>query len=686
MGKKADKAVARSNAEHSRTHDLPPLALRAAIDPGSINEEKRTVDVTWTTGAPVLRGFFDRYFEELSLDPKHVRMDRLTSGSAPVLDAHSSWSIGDQIGVVQSARLEKGRGIATLRYASEGVNPQADLAWRLVADKISKNVSVGYRTYRLETIEDKTAKIPTRRATDWEPYEISPVPMGADAGAGVRSEGATTNPCEFIGLDQETRDMADKKTDTPTPAPADTPTEERTVEVDHSEAEANATKAEKQRGVSIRAIGSKLSCDDELVRTHIDKGTTPEEFRTIAIDAFERAEPEGRSDAGRPSVTPGDDTRDKWLRGAEHWLIQRSAIGHVVVEAAKLRGETVKIDPGEFRGMTMLDLARASLERAGHSTRGMSKMDIIGDALTGRAGGFQAIGDFSVLLENVMHKSLQSQFAITPDTWREFCKVGSVGDFRAHNRFRTATLNVLPIVPEGSEFKNQAQPDGEKETITAGTRGSIVEITRQALINDDMGALAGIATSMGRAAALTIESAVYTTLALNSNLGPDLNDGNPLFDSAHNNLGAGVALTVAGLEADRVVMAKQKLPGAVEFANLRPQILLVPIGLGGQARVINRAEFDTDDIGDTRTYRQPNKVLGLYTTIVDTARLTGTRRYSFANPLDAAVLEVAFLDGQQNPFLENERGFRRDGVSWKVRLDFGVAGVGERGAVTDAGV
>ncbi|KKM81231.1 hypothetical protein LCGC14_1331870, partial [marine sediment metagenome] len=35
----------------------------------------------------------------------------------------------------------------------------------------------------------------------------------------------------------------------------------------------------------------------------------------------------------------GDDARDKWLRGAEHWLIQRSAIGHVVTEAAKLRGE-----------------------------------------------------------------------------------------------------------------------------------------------------------------------------------------------------------------------------------------------------------------------------------------------------------------------------------------------------------
>ena len=682
MGKKKQTAAKRSN-----TRDIPALAFRADVVSSSIDSKKRTFDVTWTTGARVKRGWFDEFWEELSLDPAHVRMERLASGRAPLLNAHSSWSLHSVLGAVDSARLEPGKGTASVRFAKEGIDEDADRIFRKVEDRIIQNVSVGYRVHKLEKTKEEVQDIPVRLATDWEPHEISLVPIGADAGAGVRSESATTNPCEFIGLDEETRDMADKVKDntTPPPAPAAAPTEERSVEVDHTEAETRATAAEKQRGISIRAIGEKLDPGGELARKHIDAGMSVEESRTAMVDAYERAEPEGIPDTARPTIEAGDDARDKWLRGAEHWLIQRSAIGHVVTEAAKLRGETLKIEPGEFRGMTMLDLARSALERAGHSTRGMSKMDIIGDALTGRAGGFQAIGDFSVLLENVMHKSLQSQFAITPDTWREFCKVGSVSDFRAHNRFRTATLNVLPIVPEGAEFKNQAVPDGEKETITAGTRGSIVEITRQALINDDMGALTDVATGMGRAAALTVESAVYTTLALNSNLGPDLSDGNPLFDSAHNNVGAGVALTVAGFEADRVLMAKQKLPGAVEYANLRPVILLVPIGLGGQARVINKAEFDTDDIGDTRTYRQPNKVLGLYSTIVDTARLTGTRRYSFASPLDSAVLEVAFLDGQQNPVLESESGFRRDGVSWKVRLDFGVAGVGERGAVTDAG-
>jgi hypothetical protein len=51
-------------------------------------QEKRTVQVVWTTGARVKRGYFEPYYEELSLDPKHVRMDRLSSGNAPLLNTH----------------------------------------------------------------------------------------------------------------------------------------------------------------------------------------------------------------------------------------------------------------------------------------------------------------------------------------------------------------------------------------------------------------------------------------------------------------------------------------------------------------------------------------------------------------------------------------------------------------------
>ena len=133
----------------------------------------------------------------------------------------------------------------------------------------------------------------------------------------------------------------------------------------------------------------------------------------------------------------------------------------------------------------------------------------------------------------------------------------------------------------------------------------------------------------------------------------------------------------------RVVMASQTDIGGDEFLDLRPAVLLVPLGLGGQARVINSAEYDPDTSGKLQ---RPNMVNGLFSDIVDTPRLTGTRRYLFADPNEAACIEVVFLDGNQEPYLELETGFTVDGSSWKVRLDYGVGAVDFRGAVTNTGV
>jgi hypothetical protein len=49
------------------------------------------------------------------------------------------------------------------------------------------------------------------------------------------------------------------------------------------------------------------------------------------------------------------------------------------------------------------------------------------------------------------------------------------------------------------------------------------------------------------------------------------------------------------------------------------------------------------------------------------------------------VIEVAFLDGQDAPFLDQEEGFTVDGTRWKVRLDFGIAAVDWRGVVRNNG-
>jgi ATP-dependent protease ClpP protease subunit len=373
--------------------------------------------------------------------------------------------------------------------------------------------------------------------------------------------------------------------------------------------------------------------------------------------------------AGGHIVTVEDES-DKRRNAIVNALLVRAAVAPADVRAAN--------NGNPFRGHTLLDIARASLQSAGIRTEGMDKMQLVAAAFT------QGTSDFPVLLENTMHKTLQGAYALAPDTWSRFCARGSVSDFRAHNRYRVGSLGNLDSKSELNEFKSKAIPDGEKASITASTKGNIINLSREAIINDDLGAFVGLAAMLGRAAKRTVEADVYTTLALNSGLGPTLSDGKTLFHADHGNITTGAALAAGAIDLDRVAMGSQRDVSGNDYLDLTPAVLLVPLSLGSTARTINSAEYDPDTVAN-KAQMKPNSVRGLFRDVVDTARLTGTRRYLFADANIAPVLEVAFLDGNDTPYLEMEQGFTVDGARWKVRLDFGIAGVDYRGAVTNAG-
>lgn len=384
-----------------------------------------------------------------------------------------------------------------------------------------------------------------------------------------------------------------------------------------------------------------------------------------------------------PRFALGEDARAKAARGAENWLIVRSGMADTVAKHDKVDVRT--IDPGEFRGMSLLDLARFSLERAGHPSIPRDKQRLVAEAMTYRASITQSTSDFAVLLENTLNKVLQAAYAMQANTWRRFCNIGSVADFRANNRYRMGSFAALDTVNENGEFKNKSIPDGEKATITAITKGNIINVSRQMIVNDDMNAFARLPQMLGWAAALSIETDVYALLAQNAGLGPTMLDGLTLFHATHLNITTGAALSTTAIDADRVAMASQKDVSSNLFLDLRPEVLLVPVGLGGLARIINQSQYDTDTVAN-KPYTMPNRVVGLFSDIVDTPRITGTRRYLFANAALAPVIEVAFLEGQQAPVLETMDGWRVDGAEMKVRLDYGVAAVDFRGAITNAGV
>lgn len=689
------------------TVDLPRLSREASIVPDSINLENRTVDVIWTTGAAVLRGFWDRYWEELSLDPKHVRLGRLNNG-APMLNAHDDSNADGVIGVVEAgtAKVDGKRGTATVRFVRAGIDPVADRIFDKVRDGVIQNLSVGYATYTMEKVRDGADKVPVYRATDWEPLELSPVPIGADDGAGFRSASSERIKCTFITRHQEMTPMDPDETPTPTPsgesaaAAATRAAQNQRIEDAKRLAAAStaaadqAVEAERARSGAIRKLARTHGMGDTWAQTLIDAGTSLADAQEAVLTDLAERDAEVPS-AGGVRIGAGEDERDKFIRGVTAALIERTGqLG--LVERARAKNpkamQAVEVDGGEFRGYSPLELARLCLERSRIPHKGLMPLDLVGRAFTAvnvRTGSsnFQSTADFPVILENVLGKVSLGSYILQTNTWEQFCKVEEVADFRTSNRYRTGSFTGLDVIAEHGEYKTGTIPDGSKYSIGTQRFGKMFSISREVIVNDDMGALVDIATKIGQSAGRTLENAVYALLLANSGLGPTQSDTNPFFHSSRANVSTGAALSVAAIDADRVFMRKQKDPAGLDFLEMRPRVLLVPDELWGQANEINKAEFDFDSAGTSASgkFMRPNRVRGLFEMVVSSPRLSGTRRYLFGGDLDAIV--VTFLGGYgRGPVMETQNGWRVDGAEWKVTL-YAKPGMGDpKAALTNAGV
>ncbi len=173
----------RKQAEPARTD-------KSELTPKTVDRENRTVEVVFSTGAK--RQMYHKgevIYESLEVSEKAIRADRLNKGIS-VLDAHWSWSIGDVLGHVipGSFRIEDGSAICTIQFAN---NERGLNALQGVADGTLRFVSVGYLTYKYEeqATDDGVRHL---KAIDWEPNEISLVPIPADAGAQFRNNGPLT--------------------------------------------------------------------------------------------------------------------------------------------------------------------------------------------------------------------------------------------------------------------------------------------------------------------------------------------------------------------------------------------------------------------------------------------------------------------------------------------------------------
>jgi ATP-dependent protease ClpP protease subunit len=456
----------------------------------------------------------------------------------------------------------------------------------------------------------------------------------------------------------------------PAPAPAAVAGAPVTVNVDQNAIRQEGVRAERERVATINSAvrSARLSQDfaDEMIRD----GVTVNDARQRIIDKW--AETQNANGGTAPShgqVTVVADAQDKWRQGAEQGLLLR---------AGMLRGEALQNARGnEFAGLTLAELARSFLTTVNVRSGQMDRMAMIGHAFTFRnAAGMHSSSDFGNVLGNVAHKAMMIGYQEAEETFDQWTAKGTASDFRPISRVDLNLFPGLDKVEEGAEYKYGTIGD-TGVSVQIATYGKMFAITRQAIINDDMSVMTKIPQRMGRAAKRTIGNLVYAIL--NSN--PVMQDSVALFNSAHGNLAAsGGAPSVATLGAGRVAMSRQKDPdNIVAGLNLRPKFMLLPPELLDLALTIINSEKTPGDAAGT-----PNPVRNIATPVSD-ARLAGTAWYFAADPNAADTVEVTYLDGNSEPFLDQREGWSVDGTEFKVRLDAGVKALHWRGLYKNPG-
>ncbi|MDD4599628.1 MAG: Mu-like prophage major head subunit gpT family protein [Negativicutes bacterium] len=240
-------------------------------------------------------------------------------------------------------------------------------------------------------------------------------------------------------------------------------------------------------------------------------------------------------------------------------------------------------------------------------------------------------------------------------------------------------LSLLGKVVEGGEYKYQTLKEAG-ETIQLGKFGDIVSLTREMIINDDLQVFSNILAKFGAVARMNVESAVYELLTANANL----SDSVALFEvNTHKNYtSTGTALSVASLGVGRAAMRKQKgLKGKLAL-NINPAFLIVPVE---QSVTAEQLIASTVDPSKSNATPNPfgNKLQVVSCPILDD---TSTKSwYLAAAPGYVDTIEVAFLDGNDAPYMETRTGFEVDGIDYKVRYEFGAAVLDYRGLYKNAG-
>jgi hypothetical protein len=239
-------------------------------------------------------------------------------------------------------------------------------------------------------------------------------------------------------------------------------------------------------------------------------------------------------------------------------------------------------------------------------------------------------------------------------------------------------MSDLKEVPEDGEY-TYGDRDEAREQVQLATYGRLFSISRQAIINDDLGALTDIPKAHGEAAARKVCDCAYAVLTANA----AMSDGIALFHADHGNLAStGGAPAIATLASAIAAMKIQKDIAGKRVLNIRPRFFVAPVALEGMCEQIFRSTLE----GTQAKPGMINPYSGDYFTRVYDARLDpdSATAWYLAGPKDKTV-KVFFLNGNQKPYLETKEGFDVDAIKYKVRIDCAAKAVDYRALYKNEG-
>jgi ATP-dependent protease ClpP protease subunit len=374
----------------------------------------------------------------------------------------------------------------------------------------------------------------------------------------------------------------------------------------------------------------------------------------------------GKVKPGAPGARIVRDERETRRTGMEQALVARMSRARDVTGPAR-----------DFMGLTLAEMAHVSLGNTGRLGRGGPELRAIEMAF-----GSHSTSDLPAILQNAMNKRMAAAYQAYQPVYKAIAEQIDFTDFRPHPISNIGNWPTLLPVPETGEIKFGTVGD-KAETVALVPYARGFKISRQMLINDDLGGLERMLASRGQSVAAFEDQTFFAMLLSGANAdGPTLAENTrQVFNTTDGTkAGTNAAITPASIGVGYAAMAKRKSLGKAEdqmFIRVEPRFLLTgPDKQFEAAQVL--APIQSAQASDVNPY------VGKLQPIM-APHITGNAWYLFADPTATPCFMYGYLSGEAGPRMRMDEPFGQQGIAYTVELDFGCGATDNRGGWKNAG-